>query len=100
MRIPHGFRWNREKYGFCTSQSEGVELLAGMEAQVVKGQHVPQIIHRPDSVKKGSFVFENTPLPKVLTELSHYYGVKLVADRTDKRLTAISMHTVWTKSSR
>ena len=69
-------------------QSEGVELLAGMEAQVVKGQHVPQIVHRPDSVKKGSFVFENTPLPKVLTELSHYYGVKLVADRTDKRLTA------------
>ena len=33
-------------------QSEGVELLAGMEAQVVKGQHVPQIVHRPDSVKK------------------------------------------------
>lgn len=41
-----------------------------------------------DSVKKGSFVFENTPLPKVLAELSRYYGVKLVADRTDKRLTA------------
>ena len=37
---------------------------------------------------RTSFVFENTPLPKVLTELSHYYGVKLVADRTDKRLTA------------
>lgn len=69
-------------------QSEGVELLAGMEAQVVKGQHVPQIVRRPDSVKKGSFVFENTPLPKVLAELSRYYGVKLVADRTDKRLTA------------
>ena len=33
-------------------QLEGVELLAGMEAQAVKGQHVLQIVHRPDSVKK------------------------------------------------
>ena len=37
---------------------------------------------------KGSFVFSNTPLQKVLDELSRYYNVRLTADNTDKRLTA------------
>ena len=36
----------------------------------------------------GSFIFDNTPLPKVLEELSKFYKVKLVANKTDKRLTA------------
>lgn len=35
----------------------------------------------------NTFHFDNTPLPEVLADLSAYYGVVLVADREDCRLT-------------
>lgn len=72
----------------AAGQPEAVVLSAGMMAQVVKGKGKPQVVRVPENVKKGSFVFDNAPLSKVLDELSRYYKVKLTADRTDKRLTA------------
>ena len=45
-------------------------------------------LRRRAQTRKGSFVFSNTPLQKVLDELSRYYNVRLTADNTDKRLTA------------
>ena len=69
-------------------QPDAVILTRGMGAQVVKGQRKPQVLTQGVQTRKGSFVFSNTPLQKVLDELSRYYNVRLTADNTDKRLTA------------
>lgn len=56
-----------------------------MTAQVTGERKDIQIIKEG---KTGSFIFDNTPLPKVLEELSKFYKVKLVVNKTDRRLTA------------
>ena len=66
-------------------QPDAVILTGGMAAQVTEEQPDVQVIKER---KTGSFIFDNTPLPKVLEELSKFYKVKLVANKTDKRLTA------------
>ena len=66
-------------------QSDTVILTGGMTAQVTGERKDIQIIKEG---KTGSFIFDNTPLPKVLEELSKFYKVKLVANKTDRRLTA------------
>lgn len=66
-------------------QTENIVLTQGMAAQLVNHQNRPQVVNRPVT---GSFVFDNTPLVKVLDELSRYYQVKLHSSSTDKRLTA------------
>ena len=66
-------------------QSDTVILTGGMTAQVTGERKDIQIIKEG---KTGSFSFDNTPLPKVLEELSKFYKVKLVANKTDRRLTA------------
>lgn len=72
----------------AVGQPDAVILTRGMRAQVVKGQQKPQVLTQRAQTRKGSFVFSNTPLQKVLDELSRYYNVRLTADNTDKRLTA------------
>lgn len=66
---------------------DAVILTAGMSAQVVKGQKHPQV-NGKKKMEKGNFVFDNTPLPKVLEELSAYFHVRLKCENTSKRLTA------------
>ena len=60
-------------------------LTEGMAAQVTKKQQDVQIITEQ---KTSNFIFDNTPLTRVLEELSKFYKVKLTTDYTDKRLTA------------
>ena len=60
-------------------------LTVGMVADVTEERKDIQIIKEG---KTGSFIFDNAPLPKVLEELSRFYKVKLVANKTDRRLTA------------
>lgn len=58
-----------------------------MTACIVRGK--PEI--RIQSIKEewGTFIFDNTPLPEVITELSAYYGVRLtIHPVTHQRLTA------------
>ena len=66
-------------------QSNAVTLTEGMAAQVTKKQQDVQIITEQ---KTSNFIFDNTPLTRVLEELSKFYKVKLTTDHTDKRLTA------------
>lgn len=68
--------------------AESVILTTGMTAQIVKGETKPRVISQKQEIRKGNFLFENTPLPQVLEQLSHYYQVRLTAQATDKRLTA------------
>lgn len=69
----------------ATGQPNAVILTQGMAAQVTNKQQDVQIITEQ---KTSNFIFDNTPLSKVLEELSKYYKVKLITDHTDKRLTA------------
>lgn len=64
---------------------DAVILTGGMAAKVAGERKDIQIIKE---VKTGSFIFDNAPLPKVLEEFSRFYKVKLVANKTDRRLTA------------
>lgn len=66
-------------------KKDAVILTKGMKAQVIKGGNKIQIVRSPQT---GSFVFDNTPLPKVMEKLSKHYRVKLTATQTNKRLTA------------
>lgn len=66
-------------------QNESLILTKGMTAQLISHQNKPKVIGQ---LKTGSFVFDNTPLVKVLDELSRYYKVTLSANKTNKRLTA------------
>ena len=63
-------------------------LNAGMSAFLVKGDKKPQFIHQSGEQAEGNFIFDDTPLDKVLAELSQYYGVRLSCNRSDRRLTA------------
>lgn len=66
-------------------QPKAVILTEGMKAQVTGERKEIQIIKERET---SSFIFDNTPLHRVLEELSKFYKVKLVANNTDKRLTA------------
>lgn len=66
-------------------KTDEVILTGGMVAEVTGERKDIQIIKEG---KTGSFIFDNAPLPKVLEELSRFYKVKLVANKTDSRLTA------------
>ena len=63
-------------------------LNAGMSAFLVKGEKKPQFIQQSGEQTERNFIFDNTPLDKVLAELSQYYGVRLSCNRRDRRLTA------------
>ena len=57
--------------------------------QVMSGKVQFSAIGQSDTViLTGGMTAQVTPLPKVLEELSKFYKVKLVANKTDRRLTA------------
>lgn len=61
-----------------TEDSEGIVVTAGEKA-VIRGD-------KPE--KTVRFVYDDTPLEKVLADLSKYYGVSLNCAKTHKKLTA------------
>ena len=70
--------------------SEGVILTDGMGARVEEGDPVPVVDADPDANsiawKRGTFIFDQTPLKEVLTCLSDYYKVSFVANDLSKKL--------------
>lgn len=69
---------------------EGVILTEGMGALLPVGIGDPVVSEKGDSNevawKRGTFIFENTPLKDVLTTLSKYYKVSFVAEDLSKKL--------------
>lgn len=72
------------------SEAEGVILTEGMSAALEEGAEMPVIDSKSDindlAWKRGSFIFEDTPLREVLSCLSEYYKVSFIADDLSKRL--------------
>ncbi len=81
------------KVRFSASESsEGMVLTKGMSAVLYSGTDIPERITpkhpNPAAWATGEFVYDNTPLDEVLSELSDYYGVTLSALNPDEhRLT-------------
>lgn len=73
-------------------ENDGMVLTKNMQASLIRGEHHPHIIApqtpNPVAWAVGKFVYEETPLPDVLEELSDYYHVKLTASNADKTLSA------------
>ncbi len=72
------------KVRFSASESsEGIILTKGMSAALHSGVDIPEEITpehpNPAAWATGEFVYDNTPLDEVLSELSDYYGVTLSA---------------------
>lgn len=69
---------------------EGVILTDGMSATLTEDQEIPIINQAADintiAWKRGSFIFEDTPLKEVLECLSKYYNVSFTATDLSKRL--------------
>lgn len=72
------------------ADAEGVVLTCGMGAVLEAGADMPVIEEEADANeiawKRGSFIFEDTPLKEVLDCLSEYYNVSFVADDLSKKL--------------
>lgn len=70
--------------------AEGVVLTDGMDATLSEGHEMPVINQTSDinaiAWKRGSFIFENTPLKEVLECLSRHYNVSFAATDLSKRL--------------
>lgn len=73
-------------------ENDGAVLTKNMQASLIHGEHQPHIVApqtpNPAAWAVGKFVYEETPLPDVLEELSDYYHVKLTATNADKTLSA------------
>lgn len=72
------------KVRFSASESsDGIILTKGMSAALHSGADIPEEITpehpNPAAWATGEFVYDNTPLEEVLSELSDYYGVTLSA---------------------
>lgn len=67
------FVWDRPKVNDTARPASSAEVNMQPSSATVS---VPKTFH-----------FDNTPLREVLDELSNYYGIRLVADQEDKRLT-------------
>lgn len=70
--------------------AEGVVLTDGMDATLSEGHEMPVINQTSDintiAWKRGSFIFEDTPLKEVLECLSRHYNVSFAATDLSKRL--------------
>ncbi|MDR3118873.1 MAG: FecR domain-containing protein [Mediterranea sp.] len=71
-------------------QAEGVILTGGMEATLTYGKLKPEVVS-PGSVNQTAwatqtFIFDNSPVAEVLSELSDFYHVQLTTDDTGKNL--------------
>lgn len=73
-------------------ENDGIVLTKNMQAGLRHGEQEPYIVApqtpNPAAWAVGKFVYEGTPLPDVLKELSDYYHVKLTAANADKTLSA------------
>lgn len=73
-------------------ENDGMVLTKNMQACLMHGEHHPHIVAsqapNPAAWAVGKFVYEETPLPDVLEELSDYYHVRLTTTNTDKTLSA------------
>lgn len=72
------------------AETEGVILTEGVAAKLEDGASEPVVDENADvnemAWKRGSFIFEDTPLKEVLTCLSEYYNVSFIADDLSKKL--------------
>ena len=71
-------------------QQEGVILTEGMEATLTYGKQKPEVV-APGSINQTAwatktFLFDNTPISEVLSELSAFYHIQLTTDDTGKSL--------------
>lgn len=70
----------------------GVILTRGMQARLPFGERTAQVaasdMPNPAAWATGTFIYNATPLPEVLEELSSYYGVRLSTRYQGKTLTA------------
>jgi ferric-dicitrate binding protein FerR (iron transport regulator) len=70
----------------------GLILTRGMAAVLTPGSDTPTLrtsaTPNPSAWALGTFVYEDTPIPVVLDELSAYFGVRLMASDPSKRLSA------------
>lgn len=71
-------------------QQEGVTLTEGMEATLTYGKQKPEVV-APGSINQTAwatktFLFDNTPISEVLSELSAFYHIELTTDDTGKNL--------------
>lgn len=75
----------------AAAKRQVVRLGEGMEAVLFNGASWPRKVEKahPNAMSWATrrFHFDHTPLPEVLSDLEHHYGVSLRADRLDKSLT-------------
>lgn len=73
-------------------ENESAVLTKGMFAELSNSNNTINIIssneYNPLAWVVGKFVYENTPLSEILSELSKFYEIKLHCDNTTKELTA------------
>ena len=73
-----------------SSDSEGVILTKDMQATLSPDENIPVIVVESDvntvAWKRGSFVFDKTPLKEVLKTLSEHYKVSFAASDMEKQL--------------
>ena len=73
-----------------SSDYEGVVLTKGMQAVLYPHEKIPSLTTEPDinsiAWLRGTFIFDNTPLKKVLETLSEYYNVSITATNLDRQL--------------
>lgn len=73
-------------------ENGSILLTENMQACLMHGANYPHIVApqtpNPAAWAVGKFVYEKTPLPDVLEELSDYYHVKLTTSHTAKTLSA------------
>lgn len=73
-------------------KEEGLMMTKNMQASLTHGEHLPHLVApetpNPAAWAVGKFVYEETPLPDVLKELSDYYQVELASANTNKTLSA------------
>ena len=71
------------------SGEEGLVLTKGQSAVLRQDSSAPARLTskhpNPAAWATGEFIYDNTPLPEVLSELSEYYGVTLVVSDSESR---------------
>lgn len=76
-------------FSAARSGEEGLVLTKGQSAVLRRGSSAPARLTpkhpNPAAWATGEFIYDNTPLPEVLSELSEYYGVTLVVPDAESR---------------
>lgn len=78
-----------------SSKKEGVILTAGMKAVINGGEDIPTVINDATgneiAWKRGTFVYEDQPLPVALNEIKAYYGRDLVVVNKGKDISTLRL---------